>query len=1075
MQALRSLEYADVFAFHAQILLDELSQRDTEVAHDIERIVKQALKNKKLFDITTSEGVLDEASYNQAYAEAMSQEEVLTKLSENMYRKYQSASAAKRTLLIAAYAKLTNMLVSNKLLTRENVLDVVRGKRDRMAPLGEIPIEVEAAGFLERMLWPMPERRNGGLTRNQRVLVFDKIDAAIDGINSVVFEPVLTAHPTIVDNLTAIVRLREVNDVGRELTSHADDFAQNNIAKLRKAMGAWLREKLTPEDEKGMPRSFTPFEEMEHETDALTQIFHNMPGVRQTFDGAFLRRANHRHDIEDTYTPEMRLRLAFNLRPKSWVMGDKDGNDNIKAEHLLYSLVNRRLRLLQLYQQELRQLEGAGIQLPQGRFGPWQHVFASAEKVLKDAKQRLDDARGAIDLPLSQTQFDDISALAGSALPMDFGTVAADFVKSLEQSFLLSPRHAQDRLINLIDQARIFQMNMGALELRETSEEYTKVIGFLIDYGVPTVDYRNLDEKQRIAVLEAVLAKPCLMIGKAQSFLDTVDDASIRHYGTDEAITYHTLQRLRLAAQNPDAIKDMILAEFEQSSNILEALLLQKLAEGLTGKPLALPVSPLFEKLDTLENSSRAIMAALQTKAYRTHLLDQAGGDVSKLRIKIQAAHSDNVRRSGSPAGRAGIYGIHRDLPEFLGEHSADIAKLFAIDGIKTEGLHIKVEWFEGKSSTDTSRGGGRAQSAMVNAYGLHDHTKETFQGFDIYYFLSFKEAFKRMTARLFSHNAKELAIQKREQKPDSVQRFAAIEDAVVAALKKTFPDYAEGHFKENVGGLFRFPLWDAELKKILANRGSRNAARGAAIKPRIYNPKEDTRIATDTMRSIPYGNNLADAEMHVAMLGTQNIERYLTDVFVPGSKAYRELSYEAERLYGDAPIIEGGSITIVGLQTLYRVSPAFRDAIDFIGNGLLQTNLKRQSQRFEKANDNGIQCSPDMVIYTGDILPREYGAGAKLVLASFGHDLPGGLKMRVTSGERLSIEECSRLRFLLENLAFWPLQEETKLNDALSVPLRIMNDGIIMRAWREGRRHFTKFRKNEWRDLSNITSATLA
>ena len=67
------------------------------------------------------------------------------------------------------------------------------------------------------------------------------------------------------------------------------------------------------------------------------------------------------------------------------------------------------------------------------------------------------------------------------------------------------------------------------------------------------------------------------------------------------------------------------------------------------------------------------------------------------------------------------------------------------------------VEWNEGKSSTDTSRGGGRAQTALVNAYGLHRHTKETFQGFDIYYFLMLKQAFKRVMARIFSHNAKEL------------------------------------------------------------------------------------------------------------------------------------------------------------------------------------------------------------------------------------------------------------------------------------------------------------------------------
>jgi hypothetical protein len=534
-----------------------------------------------------------------------------------------------------------------------------------------------------------------------------------------------------------------------------------------------------------------------------------------------------------------------------------------------------------------------------------------------------------------------------------------------------------------------------------------------------------------------------------------------------------------VAVANQDAVKDMVLAEFQNSSNILEALALQVAVGKVSGKPLDMPVSPLFEEFDTLENSNEKIWGALQSKAYRQHLWQQAGGDPSKLRIKVQAAHSDNIRRSGSPAGRAGVYALHHDLPEFLKEHSSDIARLFQSDGLETSGLSIYVEWFEGKSSTDTSRGGGRAQSAMINAYELHPHTKETYQGFDIHYFLVFPQAFIRMVARLFSNNSKELAIQKRDKKTSSIQSFAAMEDAVVSALKKTFSDYTHHHFDANVGRLFPYPLWDAERNKMLANRGSRNAARGKAQKAVIYDFEETSKVSTDNIRSIPYGNSLADAELHVAMLGAGNIRKYLAETFIPGSKALKELEFEARRFGYEAPMGIGDEqqtqFTTQGLQTLYRASPVFRDAIDFIGNGLIHSNLEKQRQRFNKGIKSGIIPTREMFIYTGDVLPRDYAAGAKLVLAAFGHDLPLELERAMASDKPMSASECSQLRFLLENLAFPNLQPETQLNEVLGAFLKTANDNIVTHAWRAGRKHFTEYDVHELRDLSNIASGTLA
>lgn len=1095
---LKSFEYEKVFGFHANLLLEELATKDLEMAEDIRRILDHALKSRRTYDIKTEDGNVNWSKYEQSYLQAHADENKLTKLSETIYKKYRADPARLRSLS-AAYAKLANILVPNKLIARENAFNFARTDRDQQALAGKFGDDAALPGFIERILWPFAPSQNGGLTRDQRVFVFNTLDAAIDNINQVVFEPVLTAHPTSVNQLEALHILEEMNDAACELVLAGSVNGLHNLKKLKEAMQKWVATPLTPEDSRGLPRSFTPFEEIDQELDALEQIFDNMKETRHTFDAAFEQRAKYRKDIPDVYTSEKRLRLKFDIRFKSWVMGDKDGNSNIKAEHLLYSVVSRRLNLFKLYRRELENLGAAGITVPNGTGGSWIERLTSVEEELLHIKQELDAHKSGIDIPLKQSDFDRLNREAlhvatRLGTPDNFAKCSENFITDLEQAYRTATPEGQDKLIVLIDKARSFGMHNGALELRETSELYTQILDSLItsnpfDKGA-SFSYSALPEDQKVAFLDKLSTeKPAYLSEQIRGFLEKIESTDkLRKYdGSAEVIAYHTLKRLTVASHHPDAVKDMILAEFKESSNILEALVLQQAVGKITGRNLDMPISPLFEEFDTLEGANEKIWSTLQTQTYRRHLLRQAGGDLSKIRLKVQIAHSDNVRRSGSPAARAGIYAIHQDLPEFLNEHYADIAETFRHDLKRTPSLAansnplaLTVEWNEGRSNTDTSRGGGRAQTALVNAYGLHRHVKETYQNFDTLFLLKFPQAFKRLVTRLLTHCAKENAIQKRDNRPQSVQKFHRIEDATIQALKRTYADYGV-HFNERVGALFAHPLFNADLGKELANRGSRNAGRGGDASPQTaYDPTQIQIVPTKPMRAIPYGNSLSDADMHVTMLATSNIEKYLSESFTPGSVALRELQFEARKLGYMSPLVEthpwhGHRLLPVGIQTLYRVSPAFRDNIDFIGNGLLNTFLERQQRRIKAGERSGIEPTLNTKAYTLIDLPREYASGAKLVLAAFGFGLPEAIQEKIQFQQAISADDCSRLHFLLGNLAFPHLQEEAGLNDKLSLPLKVVRDNVILDAWKSARRVTSAFTSDEWGILSNSTSGLLA
>ncbi|MBI1273684.1 MAG: phosphoenolpyruvate carboxylase [Alphaproteobacteria bacterium] len=1046
--ALQSTDAKEIASALCSGFLAELAKKDPELATDLGVIISEVLNAPDIESLSHEDGL----------AAAQARQARLAIACESLVQRYMDSPQRLR-LLTAGYAKLGKILELSGHLARENFFDIRRQarnealadfdpNRDARAPVLRKADMVP--GGIEHLLFKIKDSDEG----SQRV--FKTAREAVDGLSQSAFMPVLTQHPTNIDTLETWSLMRDMHDAAREVSMHGPEHAAETTARLQHVMGGFLGTELTPLGPDGAPRAFTPFEEMEFALYTMENAFNYLPDTYDTFDQALTRR------FGSSYGAAEQRDLNLNFRMGSWAMGDKDGNANLKAEHLLLATIQQRRLALRLYHAELAELRRAGVTLDPD-IEALDAAFVRGMGVLDKQLAFLEARRkGGADIPLTQTEFDQITAATASALgteggqPLSFAAADARMGAGLERTHKATRGGAKKSVLTLMRQQRAFGLHMAQIEMRETSEVYTDIIGLLVTQDPATgapVNYAALTGAERTALLERIVREhPGWLQQQADAFLRDIDDTgALRTYSESDprAIAYHTLKRLQLARENPDMFQDMILAECKGAGNVMEAVALQKMVDP----SLHLHVTPLLEEPETLRSATSLVRDLMHLPAYRQHLLACAGGDPSKISLCIQVAHSDNVRRGGSLAARSAIHAIHREIPAFLRQHRAEFIRLFKNDGVDTSKLNIDVEWFEGGSMSDSLRGGVRSVTAAINGFGLHRFVKMTFQGGDLFNYFNFGTSFRRLVVRLFNNNAKIMFLNK--DKPSQVQ---AIEDGVGRALERCYEDYTAKHFNDDpnpIGFLFAHPLVNYPLYSVIGNRSSRSAVRGDGSSTVYADPERGTQpIATNKLRTIGFSNNLNDANLQGSWLGGQNVIAYLNAEITPGKAAGQALLGETPR---GVTVFSGGKLTAAGIQALYRTSPNFRDVIDYMAYGLLVSDVGRLQRRMHKGvTEAGIPLIDGIGQYINDTLPRDYAAASELVLAAFGQLPPGQILESHTRGHAATVGECASLRHRIEMQVLPHLREEVSMKRDYIMMMETVRDQILMCAWKEGRRGLT-------------------
>lgn len=773
------------------------------------------------------------------------------------------------------------------ILARESVMNL-SANADKLNPV-------------RRMLFNAPELGKGLKFRNLR----DTLDA----IAGPSFEMSFTGHPTNTNSIASMQAQRDLSNAVMALATGSKAERKKRYSTAMEAIHRFATIPLLPTKEQEgvpVPTPLTVSEEADTMLYFLQNLYTDLPATYQGFDKEL-------HAVyPEQYDPRA---LKLNVRFHSWgSSGDKDGNANVNADTTLNAIANHKAEIFSRYAKDLETLG-----LPE---------FAKDTALLRTTGKRLGDLEGLMRDQLSPARgkgyfdaqdFDRYRRQLQELLkPLDLPALQA----RLENAYTTAPAEKKQAVLDLTRRMRTFGSNFGLIEYRETAEEYSRVIEALVP------GYAALDESARCAALTELIQTPGKRTALVEALYAKVESAPGKPYSKTDPlpIAYHTLKRLELARDFPDAVQNNVLAECKNTSNILEALLLQHAVEK-NGKRAVVGIVPLFEEHETLKAAPAIVRGALDNPAYQAHLAAVSDARGVPEAQQIQLAHSDNAKRAGVPAARALIAKAHEDLRAMVRDFSTQ------------RGHPLKIEFFEGGSQSDAYRGGGRAISATVNAYTLHDFFKATFQGGDLLNFFNQQAA----STRLFLHN---IANAVSGALGDHRRRLSPLDNRIIHAMDQAKTSYLklfnDPHYVDFLNAI-KYPVTSSA-----GNFSSRAAARDGV--------KRLEKV--DSTRAIGISETLQHAGLMATWVGIGDIERILSTT-VP---------------HANNPLKR---------KEMYEQSPVYRDIIDRMLYGLMRTDLPNVARLSQDAQGREHTLMPEfraqyaeafrlcMESYTGKPLKR--------------------------------------------------------------------------------------------------------
>ncbi|WP_410009933.1 phosphoenolpyruvate carboxylase [Pantoea agglomerans] len=417
--------------------------------------------------------------------------------------------------------------------------------------------------------------------KQQKDISESDILAAIESLS---LELVLTAHPTEITRRTLIHKLVEVNSCLKQL-DHSDvsDYERNQIMRrLRQLVAqAWH----TDEIRKYRP---TPIDEAKWGFAVVeNSLWEGVP--------AFLRELN--EQVEEAFG----IKLPVDFVPvqfTSWMGGDRDGNPNVTAAITRHVMQLSRWKATDLFlrdigvliselsmsecTEEIRELSGDPEALE-----PYRMILKRLRSQLMTTQsfleRRLKDERlpRPADLLVSNAQlWDPLFAIYQSLQKCGMGIIA------------------NGQLLDTLRRVKCFGVPLVRIDLRQESTRHTEAIAEVTRY-LGLGDYESWSEadKQAFLIRELNSKRPLLPRSWEPS---------------DE--TREVLETCRVAAEAPQgSIAAYVISMAKTPSDVLAVHLLLKEA----GIGYAMPVAPLFETLDDLNNANDVMSQLLSIDWYR--------------------------------------------------------------------------------------------------------------------------------------------------------------------------------------------------------------------------------------------------------------------------------------------------------------------------------------------------------------------------------------------------------------------------------------------------------------------------
>lgn len=465
-----------------------------------------------------------------------------------------------------------------------------------------------------------------------------KVLSAIQNLN---IDMVLTAHPTEVNRRTNIYKHRQLASQLQSL--HDSTLSPNELTRVKQRIADLISQTWHTEEIRSVRP--TPVDEARWGFSVIeNSLWEAVPD--------FLR------ELDQYLQSHFNTRLPLDAKPvqfSSWMGGDRDGNPFVTSTLTQEVLLRARRRAAKLFLNDIDKLYS---ELSMNKCNDKIRALVGEEKepyraLLKPIIKQLQQTKeGKIDAELwvkdNQTLREPLLACYQSLQDCGMQVIA------------------DGALLDCIRRSYCFGIHLLKLDIRQDSQRHADVFSELCQY-LDLGDYNTWTESEKQTFLLKELASKRPLIPSSwqpsEEVQEVIDTCKV------------------IAANGKDGFGIYIISMASETSDVLAVqLLLQE-----CGVTWPMPVAPLFETLDDLNNSPRVMQNLLSIDWYKSYIDGQQF---------VMIGYSDSAKDAGSLAAGWAQYNAQEALVAIAAEHQ------------------LKLTLFHGRGGT-IGRGGLPAKAAI--------------------------------------------------------------------------------------------------------------------------------------------------------------------------------------------------------------------------------------------------------------------------------------------------------------------------------------------------------------------------
>ncbi|WP_028862380.1 phosphoenolpyruvate carboxylase [Psychromonas aquimarina] len=471
-------------------------------------------------------------------------------------------------------------------------------------------------------------------------------------VNDLKMDMVLTAHPTEITRRTLIHKHTAINDCLSLL--EISEISEKERAQLLNRLEQLITQAWHTNDiRKNRP---SPVDEAKWGFGVIeSSLWEAVP--------QYVR------ELDNRLQDDLGLSLPLDASPikfTSWMGGDRDGNPFVTAKVTQEVLLTSRWVAVDLYLRDIKQLTeelSMDICAPALRAVVGENTDEPYRAVLRKLREELKETRTSLSATL---RGQDSNA-------QDIITRTEQLKKPLElcyQSLKTMGMHsiANGLILDILRRLACFGINLVKLDIRQDGERHGDALSELTRYlGLGDYNAWSEADKQAFLLQELNSKRPLIPVSWEPS-----------------AEVQEVLDTCKVVAQtDPQALGIYIISMARQASDVLSVQLLLK----ETGCPFRIPVAPLFETLDDLNNAAEVMQRLFAVDWYRGYI----GGEQH-----VMIGYSDSAKDAGVMAANWAQYTAQEALVKISEEND------------------IQLVLFHGRGGT-IGRGGAPAHQALLS------------------------------------------------------------------------------------------------------------------------------------------------------------------------------------------------------------------------------------------------------------------------------------------------------------------------------------------------------------------------